>query len=740
MIDLDKLDYIEGFNSPEILQTINNLIKNIDREKELLFNRKCSIKGKELVCGYIGVYHSANSVVIAIDLQEPMVKKLSLKIGEKCDVAIDMEKIIENNTYSEEDYKFKHKYKDFLFLLQKKTYNYMRLFFFHPVIKLLSTNFKTFVDKKAKEIVQAVCKEYSLKVTTNLESKKIPFIFQNYISSQEFLYYLMGLYDGVMLPLIDGSVKIQTRDTYLSTKKAKYEEKEITISSFDHYVEKESVISYFTEDFDINNPLKNVALKQENKKNPLIVKEKLFNITKDNKDPLAKHIKNHITKENLSMVKYLFSHVDMDIYSKVKIYKQEFFVMEKTLQSCHFINQSESYAFMYKIAYSLPTQSIKPYKINSMIYGIIKGKDDKKIPVIVKKDKGQFGNFPVYLCDDKEKNVFYPNSMQIISNESGGTMFPYRHNDQVIIGFIDGLPTAPVILGSLYSKKNPYPIEEDLNRHGIIVSNMGKKKAMSILIDPTDDKETMETIFIQNYNLISQDESYYEKCNVKDKKTKIEKYIKEAKIEKKYDKIDVSEEIKDLKYEQKTKDGNIKIQIEKGEVSFNIKEGDLEVKLDKGNLKIDVGKSDVFLDCGDVVNIKSKKSISLESEEIELKAKKKLSLESQSVEISAQKDTKIKSPSLEINAAKEFKLQSTKGQMQLAAKLEIKAAQMDLTGQFSLTGMAKIAGQVTIQGVTTMTGAVTVTGPLTGAAPITSPMFNGTATMAMKAIVASALG
>ncbi|MGF6190432.1 phage baseplate assembly protein V [Serratia sp. 2723] len=75
------------------------------------------------------------------------------------------------------------------------------------------------------------------------------------------------------------------------------------------------------------------------------------------------------------------------------------------------------------------------------------------------------------------------------SKKSGFCFYP-EPGDEVVVGFIEGDPRYPIILGAMHNPKNsaPFPPHEKNNRKGLVVDKDGKKEAL--LIDT--EKKTVE--------------------------------------------------------------------------------------------------------------------------------------------------------------------------------------------------------------------------------------------------------
>lgn len=100
-----------------------------------------------------------------------------------------------------------------------------------------------------------------------------------------------------------------------------------------------------------------------------------------------------------------------------------------------------------------------------------------QIGIVKKIDNDPSGAFRVLvnlpIIKDKDKGV-WARLGNFSASKGFGSFFYPEVEDEVILGFLDGNPSAPIILGSLYSKKRkPVLAPDDINSHKSITSSSG---------------------------------------------------------------------------------------------------------------------------------------------------------------------------------------------------------------------------------------------------------------------------
>ncbi|MCA9635794.1 MAG: hypothetical protein KC420_07150, partial [Myxococcales bacterium] len=92
---------------------------------------------------------------------------------------------------------------------------------------------------------------------------------------------------------------------------------------------------------------------------------------------------------------------------------------------------------------------------------------------------------------------------------------PFEIDDEVVIAFIDGFPELPVVLGALWSAKQP-PLVEDAKRqdHRTLTSRSGH----TVRLDDTQDAEKIEILDAKGKNTLTFDTAKGEVTVVAEKK------------------------------------------------------------------------------------------------------------------------------------------------------------------------------------------------------------------------------
>jgi len=125
--------------------------------------------------------------------------------------------------------------------------------------------------------------------------------------------------------------------------------------------------------------------------------------------------------------------------------------------------------------------------------GLVPGIQGIYIGTVLQIDKDPDGNFRIKVdipvIGEEGKGIWARFSNLYSTGDSGTFFFP-ETEDEVVVGFINGDPTYPVILGTLFNqqKKAPFTPESDNNTKGIIT-----REKLKLLFEEEDKNIVLET-------------------------------------------------------------------------------------------------------------------------------------------------------------------------------------------------------------------------------------------------------
>jgi type VI secretion system secreted protein VgrG len=98
--------------------------------------------------------------------------------------------------------------------------------------------------------------------------------------------------------------------------------------------------------------------------------------------------------------------------------------------------------------------------------------------------------------EDDEHSSIWVRVMQTAAGAWGGTWFPPRVGDEVLVAFLDGDPDRPVVVGSVYGKDSPPPFKPGTNKaqSGILTRSYKSDSAADANMLRFEDKKGSEDI------------------------------------------------------------------------------------------------------------------------------------------------------------------------------------------------------------------------------------------------------
>jgi hypothetical protein len=295
--------------------------------------------------------------------------------------------------------------------------------------------------------------------------------------------------------------------------------------------------------------------------------------------------------------------------------------------------------------------------------------------------------------DDKKQDVpiFV---MQKNANVAAGSQFLPRHNEEVLVDFINKNPNMPIVLGSLYNSVNVNnmimeeegfafnhlkPIAPDL-KNSFIFNNVGETAAIKmhsgnqilVSIEHKNMEINLEGKTAGNYLTTLKNGNYVTTLT----KGNYENILTHG------------------NYLIQLDEGNLSIQDKKGNFNINLESGDLEISLTKGlySTTIKDGDMNFKLDKGSI-NIEASDDITFKSKNIIFDIEDKYEVKTKDMKYNISNEFKIENTTLSISSKSAFKLEAVKCKISGSAKTDISGAVMKISspactidaGAFQLT-------------------------------------------------------
>lgn len=191
----------------------------------------------------------------------------------------------------------------------------------------------------------------------------------------------------------------------------------------------------------------------------------------------------------------------------------------------------------------------------------------------------------------------------------GGAFFLPRIGDEVLVGFVDGDPDKPVVVGSLYSKDapTPFPMPSKKTQSGFSTRSSKKGGASNANILRFDDDKGSEEIFVQaekDMNVLIKN-ARTETINVGkfdgDDTYLLRRGDKVVTVGTDEDGGDFFTDVTKGDYVRVVKEGDDFLEVAKGDRQVVVGEGDLKTFVEKGDDVLVVGEGDAetFVEKGD---------------------------------------------------------------------------------------------------------------------------------------------
>ncbi|WGL60330.1 type VI secretion system tip protein TssI/VgrG [Pigmentibacter sp. JX0631] len=555
---------------------------------------------------------------------------------------------------------------------------------------------KIYQNKSCIEIIEEIFKEsnyseYTLNISDKSIYKKMEYITQYDESNLDFISRLLEQNRIFFLYIYD--INKKNCQLIISDNYAQF--KDETKSEF-NVVFQFSSKDKFTEIFPpINRERKKINSILVNAYNYKIPKTKLtkqqkndylnlFSIYGENFVSISE-VENYLTtlllEKNFDAISFeSFIRRPLDIGTKIKIKSKDYAEYDGEYIIARREIKIEKNKLLYKIIFFpanvkyAPNLKLKKPIVNGIQLAVVVGNKNENVYV----NKSGTIRVQFYWDQDHEFNQESSNDIRVSQffggrsgeNSSMGAWFIPRIGQEVVVGFINGDPDQPIILGCLYNGANASPFEGKESSDGYTKSGI---KTCSI----PDGEKGHELIF-------------------EDKKDE--------------EKITLSS-AKDLEI-LVANDSNLKIQknslveLEEGDYTFNINKGNRKVSLKEGNYSITIEKGELIIETDKNITIKSKENISLSADKnleltaenisliakdsIKNSAKNNFLIDGNNIKSSAKTDTQLtaaanmkisggtatnlKGPTIGIESNLSFEMKGTIGKIEASGPLEIKGA------------------------------------------------------------------
>lgn len=192
-------------------------------------------------------------------------------------------------------------------------------------------------------------------------------------------------------------------------------------------------------------------------------------------------------------------------------------------------------------------------------------------------------------AEDDDTSSIWVRVMQTAAGAWGGTWFPPRVGDEVLVSFLDGDPDRPIVIGSVYGKDSPPPFKPGTNKaqSGILTRSYKSDSAADANMLRFEDKKGSEDITLHAQKNLTVEVEHNEKRTIGHDQTEV---VQNART------VTIKDADDTLTLEQ----GNRSETIKMGNDSLSIDMGNREAVLKMGNdsTAIDMGNRETVLKMG----------------------------------------------------------------------------------------------------------------------------------------------
>ncbi|NKE46926.1 type VI secretion system tip protein VgrG [Roseomonas frigidaquae] len=201
-------------------------------------------------------------------------------------------------------------------------------------------------------------------------------------------------------------------------------------------------------------------------------------------------------------------------------------------------------------------------------------------------------------AEDDDTSSIWVRVMQTAAGAWGGTWFPPRVGDEVLVAFLDGDPDRPIVVGSVYGKDAPPPFKPGTNKaqSGILTRSYKSDSAADANMLRFEDKKGSEDITLHAQKDLTVEVENDEKRTIGHNQTEVVQNartvtVKDADDTLTLEKGNRTETIKMGNDSLAIEMGNRDTVLKMGNDSTNLKLGNLSIKCDLGAITLEAMQS-----------------------------------------------------------------------------------------------------------------------------------------------------
>lgn len=224
-----------------------------------------------------------------------------------------------------------------------------------------------------------------------------------------------------------------------------------------------------------------------------------------------------------------------------------------------------------------------------------------------------------------------------------GTQFIPRVGDEVLVEFLEGDPSRPIITGSVYNadNKSPWPLPDEAHVSGVKTLSTDKAKAKNFNELSFHDQIGKEKIYFHAERdferVVENDDRLKIGFDAKDKGDRVVDIYNDRTVT-----LDKGKDTLHLKA------GDRIVNIDKGDHVVTVKSGNMKVSVKSGEHVLEAAKSILFKVGGSTIKIESA-AVTIKSPELKLQGDMKASLKATMIDVNGSAMTTIKGGIVKIN-------------------------------------------------------------------------------------------
>ena len=205
-------------------------------------------------------------------------------------------------------------------------------------------------------------------------------------------------------------------------------------------------------------------------------------------------------------------------------------------------------------------------------------------------------------AEDDDTSSIWVRVMQTAAGAWGGTWFPPRVGDEVLVAFLDGDPDRPIVVGSVYGKDAPPPFKPGTNKaqSGILTRSYKSDSAADANMLRFEDKKGSEDITLHAQKNLTVEVENDEKRTIGHDQTEVVQNARTVTVKDADDTLTLEKGNRS----ETIKMGNDSLAIEMGNRDTVLKMGNDSTQLQLGNLSIKCDLGAITLEAMQSITLK----------------------------------------------------------------------------------------------------------------------------------------